>query len=363
MSDIAKKNLAVWSLTAQGARVAYRVATKTADADLYIPSKLKLQINTVDCSAFTFTAFSRSVAEVFHQYKGHIFIMSTGIVIRIIAPLIRHKTKDPAIVVLDEKELHVVSLLSGHIGGANELTLQVAEITGADPVITTATDINKLPAIDQIAVEKGLRIENPKAIKTVSMTLLSGKKIMLHDPYKYFRGTLSAAHIMEVDYRPDSDIIAEKRVNLKTAGVFINYIASGMPAHFLKLRPVILSVGIGCNRNTSRQEIKDFLRKILARFDLSPLSLINLASIDLKADEKGLLELALDLDLPINFYSKTELAQVKAIENPSLMVKKHIGVTSVCEASAILAAGNGSLIVPKQIKGNTTIAIARTSSI
>jgi len=142
---------------------------------------------------------------------GHIFIMSTGIVIRIIAPLIRHKTKDPAVVVVDEKGLHAISLLYGHIGGANELTLKIAGITGADPVITTATDINKIPAIDLLACKKGLVIENPGAIKNVSMALLSGRKIILHDPYQYLTGTLSASNMIMngVDYNLDDDTIGK----------------------------------------------------------------------------------------------------------------------------------------------------------
>ena len=363
--SIHKKKIAVWSLTIQGARLASRITAEIAGTDFYISSRLKTKINTSNSSVLSFTVLSRTLAEVFHQYKGHIFIMSTGIVIRIIAPLIRHKTKDPAVVVVDEKGLHAISLLSGHIGGANELTLKIADITGADPVITTATDINKIPAIDLLARQKGLVIENPEAIKNVSMALLSGKKIILHDPYQYLTGTLSASNgIMNgVDYKVDDDTIRKNRI----PGVFIDYIKTDIPTHFLKLRPVILSIGIGCNRNTSRQELKTFFLEVLDLFDLSARSVLNLASIDLKSDEKGLLELAADLDLPIKFYSKKKLEQVKEIENPSLMVKKHIGVTSVCEAAAILSAENGKengkLIVPKQIKGNATIAIARMFSI
>lgn len=361
---IYKKKIAVWSLTIQGARLASRITAEIADTDFYISSKLKPQINTSNCSVLSFTVLSRTLAEVFHQYKGHIFIMSTGIVIRIIAPLIRHKTKDPAVVVVDEKGLHAISLLSGHIGGANELTLKIAEITGADPVITTATDINKIPAIDLLACKKGLIIENPEAIKNVSMALLSGRKIILHDPYQYLTGTLSASNMIMngVDYNLDDDTIGKNRIPVKTAGIFIDDIKADIPAHFLILRPVTLSIGMGCNRNTSRQELKNFLAEVLDLFDLSPRSVLNLASIDIKSDEKGLLELAADLDLPIKFYSKKKFEHVKEIKNPSLMVKKHIGVTSVCEAAAILSAENGKLIVPKQIKGNVTIAIVRMPS-
>ncbi|MCD6184182.1 MAG: cobalt-precorrin 5A hydrolase [Deltaproteobacteria bacterium] len=361
-----KQNFAVWAITAQGVQVAFKITAELADTDMYIPSGLKFQINNrVHCSVLSFNVLSRRLSEVFNQYNGHIFIMSTGIVVRIIAPLIQHKTKDPAVVVVDEKGLYAISLLSGHIGGANELALKIAEITNAEPVITTATDINNIPAIDLLASKKGLIIENPEAIKNVSMALLNGKKIILHDPYQYLTGTLSASNIIlnDIDYSIADNRITKNRIPVKNPGVFIDYIKADIPTHFLKLRPVMLAIGMGCNRNTKVQELKAFLGEVLDMFNLSALSLLNLSTIDIKSDEKGLLELAHTLEIPIKFYSKKQLEQVKNIERPSFMVKKHIGVTSVCEAAAILSAKNGKLIVPKQIKGNVTIAIASISSI
>ena len=366
MSYTKKQNFAVWSITAQGAQLAFKIAAELPDADICIPSELKFQTkNKVNSSILSFNVLSRRLTEVFNQYAGHIFIMSTGIVVRMIAPLIKHKTKDPAVVVVDEKGLHAISLLSGHIGGANELALKIAEITGADPVITTATDINNIPAIDLIAKQRGLIIENPEAIKNVSMALLNGEKIILHDPHQYLAGALAASNMIlnGVDYNIADDTTKKNRSSVRIQGVFVDYIKADIPAHFLKLRPVILAIGMGCNRNTKVQELKAFLLEVMDKFNLSPQSLLNLSTIDIKSDEKGLLELARILEIPIKFYSKKELEQVKNIKRPSLMVKKHIGVTSVCEAAAILSAKNGKLIVPKQIKGNVTIAIAKIPSI
>jgi len=360
-----KQNLAVWAITAQGVHLAFKITAKLADADMYIPSGLKFQPNNkIYSSILYFNVLSIRLSEVFNQYNGHILIMSTGIVVRIIAPLIQHKTKDPAVVVIDEKGLHAISLLSGHIGGANELALKIAEITAAEPVITTATDINNIPAIDLLAIQKGLIIENPEAIKNVSMAFLNKEKIILHDPYQYLTGTLPASNIIlnGVDYRIADDTIRKNRILDKIQGVFIDYIKADIPTHFLKLRPAILAIGMGCNRNTSMQELKAFFLEVMDMFNLSARSLLNLSTIDIKSDEKGLLDLARILEIPIKFYSRKQLEQVKNIEHPSFMVKKHIGVTSVCEAAAILSAKNGKLIVPKQIKGNVTIAIAKISS-
>ena len=120
-----------------------------------------------------FGSLTEMVAASFRRYEGHVFIMATGIVVRTVAGLLVHKTEDPAVVVVDDRGMFAISLLSGHLGGANRLAGEVAAAIGAQPVITTATDMNAVPAIDVLALELGLRIENPNAIKTVNMALLS----------------------------------------------------------------------------------------------------------------------------------------------------------------------------------------------
>jgi cobalt-precorrin 5A hydrolase len=286
--------------------------------------------------------------------------MSTGIVIRVIAPLIRHKTEDPAVVVVDDRGIHAISLLSGHLGGANELTQKIAGIIGANPVITTATDVNKVPAIDVLAKEKSLFIENPPAIKTVNMALLKGEKIHVHDPYGFLANCLpnseprtyggSKKHFEQKDR--DNEVEG-------VPGVYIDDIKAELPARILILRPVSLVAGIGCNRNTPMEEMKALLEDVFETHNLALSSLKSLASIDVKSDESGLLSLSENLDLPLVFYNRQELNQVKEIKNPSIVVEKHVGVKSVCEASAILTARDGALIVPKQSTKNVTVAIAR----
>ena len=132
-----------------------------------------------------------------------------------------------------------------------------------------------------------------------------------------------------------------------------------LPSSTLVLRPASLVAGIGCNRNTAAAEIKSLLEEVLTNAGLSLLSLKGLASIDVKSDEEGLIELSRQFDLPLVFFKQQELNQVINIENPSAVVEKHVGVKSVCEAAAILAARNGTLIVPKQKTKNVTVAIAR----
>ena len=348
--------LAVWAVTPNGAKLADRLADSLPDADIYVSHNLAEKKS----SHILFERLSATLEEKFDQYSGHIFIMSTGIVVRVLAPLIQSKTRDPAVVVVDDLGKNAISLLSGHIGGANELTHKIARIIEANPVITTATDINEVPAIDMLATENNLFIENPGAIKTVNMALLTGKKIVVYDPYNILINTLPGSVYLTSDELMKHFKKNGQHIDIEdVAYVFIDDIKVDLPSAVLILRPASLMAGIGCNRNTEAAEILTHLEDVLAKNNLAPSSLKGLASIDLKADENGLIMTAENLKLPLTFFSKQELNQVKNIKNPSKVVEKHVGVKSVCEAAAILAAQTGTLIVPKQSTKNVTVAIAR----
>ena len=346
-----KEKIALWAVTPKGAVLAKKIAESMPDSELHLSDNLNLN----DIRASYFERLSDAVSSEFHAYSGHIFIMSTGIVMRLISSHLKSKTTDPAVVVIDELGHHVISLVSGHIGGANELAIKVAGLTGADPVITTATDVNQVPAIDILAKQHNLFIENPGAIKNINMAFITGKKFYLHDPYKLLRESISPSHILE-DVKKGQ--IPE---NKDIPGVFIDDVIVDLPKQTLILRPGSLVAGIGCNRNTSMNEIKGFLKEVLEESNLAIASVIRIATINLKADEPGLLALGEELKLPISFYDKNELYRVEGIVSPSEMVEKHTGVTSVCEAAAILASNNGKLIVEKHSTRNVTVAIARIS--
>jgi cobalt-precorrin 5A hydrolase len=347
---------AIWAVTDDGAALGRKIQQQLPDADLYLAGFVR-QADKPDSHppARSFERLSEGLSAVFSQYRGHIFIMAAGIVVRTIAPLIRHKTVDPAVVVIDEAGRHVVSLLSGHIGGANALAQTLAQVIDATPVITTATDVHQLPAIDVIAGELGLEIENVDAVKTVHMALLAGGKVRLHDPYELLGrrlpGRFIAAAVDLVEAAPDE--------TAAQPGIFVDDRQVDLPADILVLRPATLAAGIGCNRGTPVHEIRDHLLQVMAAHRLAPGSLMGLASIQIKQDEPGLLAAAEELGLPIRFYPPNQLERVEGIENPSAVVAKHLGVSSVCEAAAILAANRGNLIVPKRATPNVTVAIAR----
>ena len=348
--------LAVWAVTPNGVKLTDRLADSLPDADIYVSQNLAEKKS----SHILFERLSAAIEEKFDQYSGHIFIMSTGIVVRVLAPLIQGKTKDPAVVVVDDLGINAISLLSGHIGGANELTYKIAQIIKANPVITTATDINEVAAIDVLAMEKDLVIENPEAIKTVNMALLKREKILVHDPFNYLANTLlncESGTCEKLTYNINNS--SQQYVIKNYPFVYIDDALNELPSKVLILRPPTLVAGIGCNRGTGSEEISAHLKEVLESHRLASTSLKCLASIDVKNDEAGLIEVAESIELPLIFFKREELNQVKGIKNPSPVVEKHVGVKSVCEAAAILASRDGTLIVPKQSTQNVTVAIAR----
>jgi cobalt-precorrin 5A hydrolase len=294
-----------------------------------------------------------AVTKYFSAYRAHVFFMATGIVVRTIAPHLAHKTVDPAIVVMDDRANWAISLISGHLGGANRLATAVAKRLGARAVITTATDVNAKPAVDLLAQELGLVIENPAAIKEINAALLRDLPICCHDPHNLIAPRLprSQAAVLVADQSaPDFGT---------RPGVYVDDRRAEQPPQVLVLRPPTLVAGMGCNRNTKAAELRDLLEAALKQNDLALASLSAIASVDLKADEVGLVELARELGLPLQCHSRTLLAKITHAPSPSAVVQKHIGVPSVCEAAALTSAPQGTLIVPKMKTPNVTVAIAR----
>jgi cobalt-precorrin 5A hydrolase len=346
LNTVTENKIAVWTITPNGASLAMRIAAAFPDAVVFGSDAL----GSLPDSAIRFRSLTEAVGAQFRRFSGHVFIMATGIVVRVVAGLLVHKTEDPAVVVVDDRGRFAVSLLSGHIGGANRLAEQVAAVIGARAVITTATDVNAAAAIDVLAVELGLKIENPAAIKIVNMALLTGAPVEVHDPFGVLAGRIPAIPAGSV-----SGLAAPARV-------WVDDRVPPAPAGALVLRPPTLVAGIGCNRNTSADEIRALLFGTLQEAGLAAASLKHLASVDLKGDEPGLIALAKELGLFLKLFGRGELGAVQdAVPTPSAAVEKHIGVKSVCEAAAILASRGGELIVPKRSSRNATVAIARTS--
>lgn len=274
-----------------------------------------------------------------------IFIMATGIVVRTIAPYMKDKKTDPAVIVMDESGHHVISLLSGHLGGANRKAGEIAGFLGGEAVITTASDINNLPSIDLWAKAYGLVIENWDMLPKAGTKLLN-------------KGSISVFTDTEVDL-PEAFICTQ---DAGTADMVISdaAIPAGRKRQALYLRPKDLVLGIGCNSGTSAQEIESAVRKTLTEQNLSFLSLHSIATIDIKKNEPGLVSFAEKCGLDVRVYNADMLNTVEGVAQ-SHAAKKATGAQAVAEPSAILAAGTGHLIVHKQKIGNVTVAIAKKS--
>lgn len=272
-----------------------------------------------------------------------VFVMAAGIVVREIAPLIRDKKTDPAVVVLDEKGEYAVSLLSGHFGGANERAREIAAFLSGQPVITTASDVNELPSIDLWAREQGLAIENWDQLPKAGTTLINRRNLFVHSDIDL---PLPEAFASTED--PDqADVIISHRMDL----------GGRKRRNPLFLRPRDLVLGIGCNSGTTAEEIEKVVSTVLDEEKLSFLSVRNIATIDRKGNEPGLVAFAGKFSLPLVTFTPEELNRVENV-TVSSAAEKATGAKAVAEPAAMLAAEAASLIVPKQKRGNVTVAVA-----
>lgn len=337
-------DIAIYAVTEKGAALGSKLAA-ALPARLYALSRLGVP------DARPFASLATLMAEAFARHRAHIFICACGIAVRSIAPHLRDKTSDPAVVSLDDTGHFAVSLLSGHLGGANDLARRVADLTGAVPVITTATDAAGAPAIELLARDLGLGLDNPVATRRINAALASGQPVAVFDPLGLF--TLTDARTpAHFEWVADPGQVAPD-----TPLVLVDWrIGEATPTR-LFLRPRVLTAGVGCRRGTPAADILSLLDHVCRERRLAPGSLAALASIEAKRDEVGLLEAARTLGLDIQFFSAGQLAGV-SVPHPSAVVAKHMGVGSVCEAAAILATGGGRLLAPKTRTGFSTVAIA-----
>ena len=288
-----------------------------------------------------------TIGNLWARFDGLICVMATGIVVRAISPLCRDKKTDPCVLVLDEKGQFVISLLSGHLGGGNGLARQVAAITGGVPVITTASDVTGHTALDLWAVENNLRVQDPQRLTGISAKLVNEGKVN-------FFSTLECGSLPA-----DFKVVTEAAL----ADIILSHGAFD-PLEYpeaLVLCPCNLYLGLGCNRGTSVADFERAITELCERYSLARSAIAGIASIDLKADEAGLLQFARENNLPIRFYSKDALNRVEGVSYSSAVMAA-TGAGGVAEPAAMLAAGDGTtpgqLIVRKIKWKDVTAAVA-----
>lgn len=331
--------VSIIAFTDNGMEIAYKLSNSLSED------------NDVDFTRCGKGALSTWTEEHFSTNDALIFIGAIGIALRAIAPYIKTKTKDPAVVVVDELGQFSIPILSGHIGGANELALQISEDLGSIPVITTATDINNVFAIDTWAKSQGLHILNPECIKLVSSKLLKGKSVHIKSDYPIGGNLPKNVYLNDLE---DSDETNEEKYDV----IISHYdLKDEYGNDTLLLVPQVIAVGIGCRKDISFEAIENSILNILKNENYHILAINALASIDKKANEKGILEFAKKYGLPFNTYSAEELNSLEGDFTKSEFVKSVVEVDNVCERSAIMES-NGKLIRRKDTCDGAGVTVA-----
>lgn len=284
------------------------------------------------------------VARLFRACDALVFIGACGIAVRAIAPLLEGKACDPAVVVLDERGNYVISLLSGHIGGANDLARRIAGLTGGEAVITTATDVKGLFSADAWAARSGCAIDSLEMAKRFSAEILK-RNLPLCTEFP-ISGALPAGLFV---------------ANEGNLGAAVTCRAAFSPFKAtLRLIPRVLHLGVGCRRGTTAKAIEIAVQKALEVGGFSPRSVKDVATIDIKRNEEGLSAFANAWNLPLTFFSAQELQSAPGNFSSSAFVEQTVGVDNVCERAAVCAAGEGAVLLVRKIAGNgVTIAIAQ----
>lgn len=302
---------------------------------------------------------SQCVEEWFDEVDAIVFFAAAGIAVRSIAPCLKHKSVDPAVLVMDETGKFCISLLSGHIGGANALAERFADMAGAIPVITTATDREGKFSVDDFARRRGLAVTDWKLAKEISVAVLEGERIGLCVDSRCrnlkISGLLETIPKEVHFYQTEEDVEVQER-----KGIYISYCQSFQTifSETLQLVPKVFVVGIGCRKNTAEEKIAQAVRQCLAEENIRFEAVYAMASIDMKKREPGIFQYCKRARLPFLTYSSEELKSVKGDYSESLFVEQTTGVSNVCERSAV-AAAQGELVCKKKVYDGVTVAVAK----
>ena len=346
------EKVAVLAITKNGIKIGEKLKELYPNWDIFAPEKLSNQNNEI---VWYSEGTTNKIIELFKNSNALICLFSLGAVIRLIAPHLKDKKTDPAVIVIDDKTNFVISVLSGHIGGANELTQEISEKLNALPVITTAADVNKTIAVDLVGREFGWRIDDDTTVTKISAHMVNAepigvfqqtndqkwykqlpKNVTIYDSLEELKKSNSKAHLIISDEIIDNELSQESVI----------------------YRPQSLVIGIGLHWDTTKDTIKEGIEHCLKKFNLSSKSIAKLVSIKKPEDVQGLIDLGKEMQVPVEYVDREELAEI-ITPNPSTTVKAFEGTASVSEAAAIKVS-KGELIVEKQkFPPNLTVAIAR----
>lgn len=338
-------NIAIISFTLQGRSLAGRIAENLREEGNDITEAVK-------CAGIP-ESYKGTVREwteqMFQSQDALIYVGAVGIAVRSISPYVRSKKEDPAVIVIDEKGKYCIPVLSGHIGGANELAFLISARIQALPVITTATDLNGKWAVDVFAAKNQLHIADMKKAKEISAAILQGNSIAI--------GIEQDGAFGEDRIPPELKVFRLGKPADIHIGIHRDPSLEDPSKCPLYLVPKVLVLGIGCKKGTKAAMIEEAVRRVFDREALWYQSICKVASIDLKAKEPGLLEYCSKYGLPFEVYGKDELMEVSGTFTSSEFVEKITGADNICERSAMRAGGD-RLIVRKESYEGVTVAVA-----
>lgn len=345
--SIEDKKISILSISRNGKALGLKIKRKISNAHLYYVKKDVVEDE--DNVIYINKKLKEFVPEIFGEYDYIIFIMACGIVVRTIAPLIENKFSDPAILVSDEKGKNIISLLSGHMGGANEMTLYISNLLNSNPVITTATDVNDKSSLDMIAKKLNAHIYDfrNKVLKINSM-LVNDEVVNLFIDGDYDIDTRG----FNICKRDEVNSLGEVVVisNKKNLNLINNNI--------LKVVPKNIVIGIGCRRNIDKEDMINSLSDFLHKQNIDINSIKEIGSIDIKKNEDALINLSTYLNVPFKTFTAEEISKVENLYEKSDWVKQNVGVHSVAEPVAHLLS-DGNLIIKKHKYNGITFSVGR----
>ncbi|HBT47330.1 MAG TPA: cobalamin biosynthesis protein CbiG [Peptococcaceae bacterium] len=354
--------VAIVTLTRPGYETARRLAGALGEkTTVFVPAELNPGAGGEKGDYFDTAVYSgplsQFLARIFPRYSSLIMVMAAGIAVRALSPHLVSKKKDPAVVVVDVAGKYAVSLLSGHLGGANALARRVAEILKGQAVITTASEVQGLPALDLVARELNMDVRPADALTKVMAALVNGEpvEVLVERPLlKAVEGLLPGLQLRPLE--------APLPRGIRDAGIMVTWRRLPLPGpRWVYWRPRVLSAGVGCRRGTRAGTILYAVGRALAEAGLSGRSLAALATVDFKGDEPGLKEAAARLGVRLLTFTPQELAgclEHRPYLSRSKRVERFTGIAGVCEPAAILGAGEGDLLWPKKSFRGVTVALA-----
>ena len=354
---IAKKNIriAIIAVTEKGKNTAEKIASELENVDVFFQKR----------------GIKELTGELFNKYECIIFVSACGIAVRCISPFLKSKFEDPAVLVVDDNGNNVISLLSGHIGGANEITLKIADVLNANPVITTSTDTNKKGALDVIVSKIGGYVENLReSAKLVNSYLVDDKRVGIYfdSDYEIEKDSLNLSGFELIDEKTEIEAISKLDALVSVTDklrCWVDEIIYNIKKDneekedliYIKLVPRRIALGMGCRKNTETEKMIEEFSTFSALNNIHPAAIVKTGSLIIKKDEKCMIDLSKVLCAEFNLFDVDEICTCDYMFDKSEFVKKNTGVYSVAQPSAYLLSGN---VISEKYKNNgTTFAFGR----